>query len=418
MSSPVRDEPVRVSGRSARVVRRMWPGLPTSWREVPRWARPAIAHIARLTVAAVVGYLLTAPLQTGPIDLTGALTALLVVQASTTSTLKMGLVRVGAVVTGILVAIALTTGVGLTWWSLGIAIAASLLLAKVLRLGDQALETPISAMLILGVGGQEIAWETRLLTTLIGTAVGVGLNLLVPPSVPWRPAITSVRAVADRISAPLRSAATRFAEAPPTRGDVDSWLDAARAAARDVADASDAVARLKEAQRLNSRTLGRADVEPVLRTGLSTLERALFAVRAVLLSILVEIPRDRDEDVYGEQARLAFGVVLEDLAECVEAFGELVVAEAQGRDAEAQARLATTLYVVNETRAILTELLFVDSRDNASLWLLRGSVLGAVEEVLRVLDPTDRAPVIEQWRDAQAGRRLASDTGTVRVIRP
>lgn len=75
----------------------------------------------------------------------------------------MGVVRVGAVLTGVLVAIGVSTWVGLTWWSVAMVIALSLNLAVFLRLGDQALETPISAMLILAVGGQEIAAETRVL---------------------------------------------------------------------------------------------------------------------------------------------------------------------------------------------------------------------------------------------------------------
>lgn len=398
------------------VVRYLPADLPRSPRELVRRARPTAAHVARLTVASVLGYLLTAPLQHGPIDLTGALTALLVVQASTRDTLQMGLVRVGAVVTGILVAIALTTVVGLTWWSLGIAIATSLVLAKVLHLGDQALETPISAMLILGVGGADVAWETRLVTTLVGTAVGIGLNLLVPPAVPVRPAIGAVRRVTDAVAAPLRAASVAFAAGPPTRDDVDVWLDETRAASRHIADATDALLDLKTSRRYNSRAIGRADVEPVLRTGLDTLDAANFASRSLLLAVINEIPPGGREDVYGEQVREAFAVVLEDLAESVEAFGELVAAEAQGREVEAEHRLEATLDVVGETRAILTELLFVDGRANPSLWLLRGSVLGAVEEVLRVLDPGGRSDMLAAWKASQAGRRVSSETGTLRVI--
>jgi uncharacterized membrane protein YgaE (UPF0421/DUF939 family) len=84
--------------------------------------------VTRLTSAAVVAYLFTLVLTEGAIDLTGALTALLVVQATAYSTLKMGAVRVGAVLSGVLVATLLSTWVGLTWWSLGAALAAGLVL--------------------------------------------------------------------------------------------------------------------------------------------------------------------------------------------------------------------------------------------------------------------------------------------------
>src|SRR4051794_33552428 len=169
-----------------------WPGHPDRWRDLPDRLRPTLVGVLRLTSAAVVSYLMTLILTNGAVDLTGALTTLLVMQASAYSTLKMGAVRVGAVLAGGLVATLLSTWIGLTWWSLGAAIAASLLLGKVLRLGDQALETPISAMLILAVTNPDIAAETRVLNTLIGAGVGVAFNLVYPPAMPTR---TAVRAV-------------------------------------------------------------------------------------------------------------------------------------------------------------------------------------------------------------------------------
>lgn len=67
------------------------------------------------------------------------------------------------------------------------AVALALLIASDLLLGDQRLEAPIRAMLILGMGGKEIAAETRVLTTFIGAGVGMALSLLLPPRLPIRP---------------------------------------------------------------------------------------------------------------------------------------------------------------------------------------------------------------------------------------
>src|SRR4249919_901165 len=111
-----------------------WPGRPTRWRDIPRRLRPTADNVVRLTTAAVVSYLLTLALTSGAIDLTGPLTALLVMQASAFSTLKMGAIRVGAVLAGVLVATLLSIWIGLIWWSLGLAIAASLILARIFRL--------------------------------------------------------------------------------------------------------------------------------------------------------------------------------------------------------------------------------------------------------------------------------------------
>ncbi len=155
-----------------RVLGLLWPDHPTRWSDVLPRLRPHLVQVFRLTAAAVLTFLITSRLTNGLIDLTGPLTALLVIQASAFSTLKMGAVRVGAVLGGVLVATLLSTWVGLTWWSLGAAIAASLLLGKLLRLGEQLLETPISAMLILGVTNHDVAAETRVLNTLIGAGRG------------------------------------------------------------------------------------------------------------------------------------------------------------------------------------------------------------------------------------------------------
>jgi hypothetical protein len=68
----------------------IWPSMPTSWGEVPKRLSPAAAQILRLTVAAVVAYVVADTLFPGILDLTAPLTALLVVQASTVGTLTDG----------------------------------------------------------------------------------------------------------------------------------------------------------------------------------------------------------------------------------------------------------------------------------------------------------------------------------------
>ena len=57
-----------------------------------------------------------------------------------------------SVVAGVGLAVLLSIAVGLSWWSLGLLIGLSLVVGQVLRLGDNLLEVPISAMLVLGVG--------------------------------------------------------------------------------------------------------------------------------------------------------------------------------------------------------------------------------------------------------------------------
>ncbi|GAB7190028.1 aromatic acid exporter family protein [Kineococcus sp. NUM-3379] len=388
---------------------------PATWRGLVPRVLPTAATTARLTSASVTAYLLTLWLTDGPVDLTGALTALLVIQASAYSTVRMGLVRVGAVLTGVLIAVVLSSWVGLTWWSLALAVAASLLLAAVLRLGEQALETPISAMLVLAVGGQGIAAETRVVTTLIGAGVGVAFNLLLPPPVPTRAAVTGVRDVAAAQAGCLLAAADSMSQRPVTRAEAATWLAEAREVAALAEQAAETVRTVKDVRRLNARALGTADVEPALRTGLEALDRSVLAIRTLFALVLREAPQHpTPDDGYGHEVREAFSVVLTEVAACLQAFGALVEAETAGREAEVEATLAESLEDAREARAILTELMFVDPRAETSLWLLRGSVLAAVEHVLEPLDLENRA---RQRRELRRTRDPAPPAVLVPVVR-
>ena len=124
--APARVVPDWASTRFAALARRA--------RQLPERVIPHWAKIVRLTTAAVIAYLFAKLVDPSVSDLTGPLTALLVVQSSLTQSLTSGIGRVASVLTGILVAVTLSIWVGLTWWSLGIAIGSALILAHLLRL--------------------------------------------------------------------------------------------------------------------------------------------------------------------------------------------------------------------------------------------------------------------------------------------
>jgi hypothetical protein len=385
-----------------------WPGRPTRWRDVPRRLRPTLVNVIRLTTAAVLSYLLTFALTSGAIDLTGPLTALLVMQASAFSTLKMGAIRVGAVLAGVLVATLVSIWIGLTWWSLGAVIAASLILGKIFRLGEQAMEAPISAMLILGVTNPNVAAEIRVLNTLIGAGVGVAFNLIYPPALPTRRASRAIIDAADATAAPLDAASQALAMGPINREQVQDWLDRVHAGGLRLKSATETVASLKDSRRLNPRALGTTDIEPVLASGLRTLESCLLAIRGLFTVVLTELPtEDRPDDPYGEELRAAFAVVLHDAADCIRAFGSLVLAEVEEHEEEAERSLDESLEILRETQTVLTELMTVNFQDNKSSWLLRGSILAAVEHVVDELNLENHARARQRWKDEQRTKPLS-----------
>ncbi len=387
-----------------------------SWRS-PR-VRPVVMRTLRLTFAAVVSYVVARLLFDTAQPLTGPLTALLVVQATLYSTLTTGLKRVLSVVSGVLLAVLLSSVVGLTWWSLGAAIAASLVIGQLLRLGEHLLEVPISAMLVLGVSGAETAAFSRVAETLVGAGVGVLVNVVLPPTLRTRSAAGSVQRVAEEAAGVLEDVARELPDGV-TAEQARGWLDRVRALNRPVEIADRALQDLSDSRRFNPRSMGTLDTQPILRSGLDALEHSTVSLRALFRAISDGVREgDGDEQGYDDDLRAAFAVLISDLAASVRAFGDVVRAEsdsAEGRTPERvaghpvpEAPLADALDALREARVRLTELLLVDVADDPGLWQVRGSLLSAVERVLVELDVEQRARRRADWQREAAERRHAA----------
>ena len=136
--------------------------------------RATAAYITRLTATATFAYLLALLIPAGTSrPVLAPLTALLVLQASTYQTIRSGVKKVLSVTVGVLVAVGVSEFIGFSWWLLALLIAAALLIGRMLRLGDDLLEVPISAMLIFSSVGMHAAATGRVVDTLAGTAAGL-----------------------------------------------------------------------------------------------------------------------------------------------------------------------------------------------------------------------------------------------------
>lgn len=407
-------------------------------RSAARWARSAarralqvwrrrgpaaLTRAARLTVAAVAAYVVARVLFPHTQPLTGPLTALLVVQATLFATLTTGLKRVLSVVSGVVIAVLLSEVVGLTWWSLGAVIAAALVIGQLLRLGEHLLEAPISAMLVLGVSGAQAAAASRVAETLVGAGVGVLINVVFPPPLRGRDAGAVVERVAVEAAEVLERAAAELpsgVSGPQATG----WLEDFRRLDRSVERADRAVAEAADSRRLNPRAVGTADTDPRLRSGLDALEHSVVALRALFRSIADGVlDADGEEAGYTPELLEAFALLLADLAASVRAFGALVHSESHVLHPGAEVPLAEAMEALGETRARLTDLLLVDAREDPDRWLLRGSVLAAVERVLAELDVEERLRRRRQWESEAAERGRATQAvarlrGTGDATRP
>src|SRR5580693_442117 len=189
--------------------------------------RDTTAYITRLTATATFAYLLATLLPgTSERPVLAPLTALLVLQASLYQTLRSGLKKVLSVTVGVLMAVGLAEFIGFSWWQLMMLIAAALLIGRILRLGDDLLEVPISAMLIFSSVGTHSAATGRVVDTLAGTAAGLIGGLAFAP-LRVQPAREAVGGLAGRLAELLdRMAADLLADSDPAA--VTEWLSQSR----------------------------------------------------------------------------------------------------------------------------------------------------------------------------------------------
>ena len=258
-------------------------------------------------------------------QLIAALTALLVVEATLARTLVNGVQRVLSVVAGVALAVLLASVVGLTWWSLGALVAASIVVGQLLRLGPHLLEVPISAMLVLGVGhaaGAESVASGRIMETVVGAIAGVLVNVAFPPPVATRDASRAVTAFAKRSRRccrwrPRRWRAARFRATSPRRAGgrppTHSPCTPRRAG----------LAHAEQSRRLNLRAL-RHPPQGGLRSSLDALEHTSISMRTLFRAMHDATQRRtgvQDDPDYATHVRCSAAVLMADMATVLWAFG-------------------------------------------------------------------------------------------------
>lgn len=344
------------------------------------------------------------------------LTALLVVQLTPVSLLTSGAQRVVSVVAGVAVAVGFSSVFGLSWWSLGVMIALSLLVAHLLRLGSNELEVPITAMLVLGAGagGTETAAWQRLTETLVGAGVGVLSNLLFPPRVATEDAGGAIQRFAEDLAHLLERAADDLESARQAGGTLTDqtsrWLGEARRLSHDIPNVGSALLRAEESRRLNLRALGTVNVGPGLRHGLEALEHSSIAVRSMFRS-MDDVAADRasqTHDFSQDLQAVAVGLLLHELADAVRAFGRLVRTEAQPRQVLSDLdELRQASEGLKEARVRLTELVLIAPSEDPTFAELNFALLATVERLLTELNLDTLIRHLEQ-RPAVAPRRIAA----------
>jgi len=372
-----------------------------------RGRRPGL-RTAKTTLAAVLSFILAQRLGTSPAPVLAPLTALLVVQLTMYETVASGLQRVASVVAGVLIAVGVASYVGLTWWSLGAVVAASLIIGRLLRLGAHLLEVPISAMLVLAVGGAEGAALDRVYETLIGAGVGVAVNVVIAAPLYVQPASDALGELAERMAAFLKQLADQL-DAGWSRESADRMLNEARRLGDDVAHADRTLARAQDSARFNPRIAQAREALPRLRTGLTGLEHTYVTIRNLCRSLLDRtyfVPSEQAETAYDAQVRSVLAQVLQAAADAI-GHVSVVTSGTEAQDA-ARTEVDRRLSELHRRRDRLAELLHEESRADRAVWQQHGALLTDLDrmriEVEAAVRPPEQAwrppPVIEGQRRA------------------
>ncbi|MFB7614801.1 aromatic acid exporter family protein [Kitasatospora sp. NPDC056181] len=380
---------------------------------------PFVVQTIRATVAATLSYAVATRLSSEPAPLTAPLTALLVVQVTVYSTLTTSIRRVNSVVVGVLIAIGFSSVVGLSWWSLGLIILASLTIGRFVRVDEFVQEVAISAMLILGVSQvTSQAWD-RVLETLIGAVVGLLFNLVFAPPVWVDTAGESIEDLARRARHLLNGIAEELGRPTPVERAAER-LHEARRLDQAIADVDGALRQAEDSLRLNPRISEGLLSRLVLRTGLDTLEICVVVIR-VLARSLTDLAKRRapGEQLFPAEVAVALEELLAHVGGALVSFAVLVTTQVSSNAEEAEQRLTAELAAAWASRENVAQLLLRQVQQHPEAWQLHGALLAEVDRILdeldlehrgrRLMEELDRASVANRERFSRFAwlRRLA-----------
>jgi hypothetical protein len=387
-------------------------------------ARPTLVHISRLTATATFAYLLALLIPAGTSrPVLAPLTALLVLQASLYQTIRSAIRKVLSVTVGVLVAVGVAEFIGFSWWQLAVVIGAALVIGRMLRLGDDLLEVPISAMLIFSSVGTHAAATGRVVDTLVGAAAGLAGGLIFagrPRVQPARSAVGrlsgQVAGLLDQMAADLARTGLADAERGSTgqgttgqeapgqettaqesadradaslHGEAAQWLTQARTLRDEIERVDDALREATESAKLNPRALVRpSGATPVtettvaLRGGLEALEHAALTLRGLARSVLDSTGiASEASPVRDRETRVQLASVLAKLGEAIRTYGRLVQLTPAGSES-LESELAAELGEAHRLQDELADLLRPQAKaGRPSEWPLRGEILAHVDRL-------------------------------------
>lgn len=354
--------------------------------------RGAFLYLAvKTAVACGAAWVVASELLSAPAPVLAPLGALITLQSTVFATITAAVQRVAGVAAGVGIALAAGSLTGLNWSSIVLVVLGGLVVGRVLRLDAHAIEVPISALFVLVVGAvaSDYSFE-RVLTMLVGAAVGVLAHLVLLPPVAVRPA-------ADALSLLGCSAACLLADiaecgGPWGQAEAQAWLRRGRRLPALAADALAAVEAAEESARFNPLASRSATALQRLRHGLAATEHAASQTRGVTRT-LADIAATRTTQ---EPLSLELRAMLAQVASTLDSFTMLVVSEGSALEGLRRQRVSA-LEAHDAAAAALQR-----TTGTPRLWALRGALLVDLQAILSEVSPDG----------AHAAALLPSTTGS------
>jgi hypothetical protein len=287
--------------------------------------------------------------------------------------------KVASVVAGVLLAVGLSAWIGFTWWSLGITVAMALVIGYALRLGENVLEVPISAMLILSVGTGAAA-DSRIVETFVGTGAGLVAGFLfTSPRV--QPAEEAIADLCAKVAGLLGGMAAGLGAGLVPDAAAD-WLRQARSLGAEIRQVDEALRQAEDSVRLNPRRMRLPLTAVSLRDSLETLEHETTTIRGLGRSLtdLTRLGSD-DDPLQDPEVRARLAGVLGELSAAVGSYGSLATEHDLSRHQVLESELERHLAAAREQQDRLSELLGTDPAARPVGWPLRGELISHLDRL-------------------------------------
>jgi uncharacterized membrane protein YgaE (UPF0421/DUF939 family) len=251
--------------------------------------------VLRISLATTVSYLLAHAVSGSTVPVFAPITTLFVVQSSPFSTLGMTAQRVIGTGLGVAAATVYVSVVPITWWSVFLALSASLLSARLLPTGLVGqLQIPVATVFVLALGPGDLAVDLwRVADVALGGLVGVAAVFVFPPRPRLAQAQAALSAYAAELTAFLREMAVEPGSHPAAlpSGTRHAFIGTSRHLRVSAGTARDAVGHALESARLNVRARGVEHELDMLERELRWLTR--LAIQSRSLSGAVDRLYDR-----------------------------------------------------------------------------------------------------------------------------